>query len=216
MKLYVNLSLASAAVVGLVAFAGCTGIPGSTPTPTATPTATATPTPLVRTAVQQLVIREVQFLSNGDHFIVIKNNGSAAINTDNLWISFHPTTNGNEASSTITGLTGIAGNAAFKVFLRSNATPQAGVEYKTGFADGTVQYNAGGALALFNGTATSSTTIADFVQWGRTGTKYEAIAVDAKLWKAGTTIATQSLGATGSAITVTSTAATGSTNWSFR
>lgn len=211
-----------------VAIAGCPqGSSVITPSPspsTASPVPSASPSP--RPSSQGLVFQSLIFRTSmvGAHEVVIKNTTGANItDLQNYVLAFYPRgTNpaGAMATSSIvdnsgSALTSLTNNGSLRVYLYSTATPTAGTEAEVSWPIDTVQYGVGGELALFKAAATTSANIMDYVRWGTATVSIQPVAVEAKLWTAGETIATVSVpSSSGGAISTTKVqGGVGASNW---
>lgn len=219
MKLQSKLALAFAGTLIVAAIAGCptTTTPGVTPTPTPTPT----PAP-AKLKIEKISFNTAAGASQGRHELTIKNVGDMdLVDLNKYMVAYHPTGTDAVATSSIlnssdAAMTSLAKGTSMKVFLYTNATPSTTAEAKVSFPANSVQYTRGGGLALFNSTATTSANIVDFVKWGTVTSDYEPVAVAAKLWGTGTTVATVSIDSKqGATLTMKSATATGSTNFEF-
>ena len=220
MKTSSKLGFVFAGAFGVAAaLAGCPGTsPTTTPTPSPTTGPTATPAPA------RVVMTEVMFYtqgaSAGQHQLYLKNIGGMPANLTTYMLAFAPTyPGGQEATASIIDT---STNAAYGS-LPAGSTLQIALSgpgvtgaASSSFASGTVQFNNGGGLALFTSPSTTSASMADFVQWGQTGTAFEPVADAAGIWTTDTTIATPSaIPTSGWNLKATTPGATGSANWTF-
>lgn len=218
--------LATGGILLAAAIAGCPqGGPQITPSPGQS-AAPSSPAPLARTTTQNLVFQSMIFRTApaGAHEVIVKNlTGADITDLANYVLAFYPRGTspvGAMATSSIvdnsgTALTSLANNGSLRVYLYSTATPSVGTEAKASWPIDTVQYGAGGELGLFKAAATSSANITDYLRWGTASVSIEPVAVEAKLWTTGATIATVSVPNTaGGAISTTKVqGGIGATNW---
>lgn len=201
---------ASAIAVGLV---GCPSNNPS-PTPTATPSPTASPTPGV-TTVPRVLFARLLFNDVASPAILVSNRSGAVANLDGYELHYYPAAGNAMATASLRGVGGapygsLGNNQQVMVMLNSQASFSVG-QARVDWAAGTTVSTASGELALFRATPATG-SLSDYVRWGSgTGFMDEPMAIAAKLWGPGTSLATPTvIPSTASVITE---GATGSTNW---
>lgn len=221
MKLSTKLALSFVGVVGVLSIAGCPGgIPGFGNPQTAPSAAAPGASTLPRLIISRVVISNAPH--QGEHEVYLKNLTSADIPLNTYRLYYAPGNTVSVASSTIAvpGVTNptVKAGETVRVFMFTGADNVATDSQAVAAGlNGQVQYGTGGGVALFDSlTATASGNLKDFVQFGKKGTYFEAVAQSANLWQAGTAVATTSLAGFGGVInSVVTEGATGSTNWTF-